>query len=102
MIMSNIFVISVNVYKLNWLIVIINKGDAMYLDSGGGSPCFLFNKILDAMMDKEMNLIIIPYLPQQNDRFSCGVFVFGSYEPLLKTWDCFEKTRENSSLRVQK
>ena len=46
----------------------------MYLDYGGGTPCRLFKKSLNAMMDLATNWIIIPSCLQQNNGFRCGIF----------------------------
>ena len=44
------------------------------------------------MMDLEINWISIPPCPQQNDGFSCGIFVFGFYEAIVENLGLF---REN-------
>ena len=67
-------VILVNISEIRWVISIIYQGDAMYLDFRGRSPCCLFKKDMDFMMDSEMSWIIFLPCLKQKDGFRCSIF----------------------------
>ena len=82
MIMADVVAIAVNISELHWVIVILYMEDAMYLDSGGESPCRFFNKLMDSIMDLEINCIVVLSCLKQKNRFSCGIF------SLIRTIHC--------------
>ena len=49
----------------------------MYFDSGEGPPYRFLEKIMVAIMDSEINWIIVPSCMQQNDVFSYVIFCLG-------------------------
>ena len=88
----NVVLIAVNISESHWVIVIIHKGNNMYLDSRAGSPYRLFNKSLDSMVDSDINWISIPPCPQQSDGFSCVIFYLWFIQAIVENLGGFRET----------